>query len=185
MKIKKSKFSGVYEIGLKPKKDKRGFFMRTYDKKIFKKNGLNTKWVQDNHSYSKKKGTVRGLHFQLPPYGEIKLMRVSRGKIYFVFVDLRKNSRTYGRWNSLILSQDNNKMLYLPKGFALGSCTLSNNSSILYKMGQYYEPKSCGEIKWDDKDLAIDWPLAGKPAISDRDKKAISFKEFKNKFGYL
>src|SRR4030042_5083183 len=184
MIIKQRKINGIFEIVLSPLQDHRGFFMRTYDQRLFAQHGLNLDWVQDNQSYSKKKGTVRGLHFQFPPHGEIKLIRVLLGEIFFVFVDLRKNSPTFGQWDHLVLSSKKNQMVYLPKGFALGSCTLTDHSTILYKMGHYYVPESCGTIQWNDPDLAIDWPVK-KAILSSRDAKAQSFKAFSKKWGGL
>ena len=120
MIFNKTKFNGVFEIDLEPHEDHRGFFMRTYDYKIFKKYGLHKNWVQENHSYSKKKNIIRGLHFQFPPHSETKIIRAVSGEIFVVFVDLRKNSSTFGKWDSAILSENNKKMLYILKGFALG-----------------------------------------------------------------
>jgi dTDP-4-dehydrorhamnose 3,5-epimerase len=184
MMIKESKIKGVFEIGLEKRVDNRGFFMRTYDEGIFEMNRLNTRWVQENHSYSKYKGTVRGLHFQFPPYSETKMVRVVSGKVYMVFVDLRKNSETFGKWDSAILSENNSNMLYIPKGFALGMCTLADNSTLLYKMGNYYHPENQGVIKWNDRDLRIKWPVK-KAILSERDSNAQSFKEFIKNHGWL
>lgn len=181
MKIKERKLKGVFEISFKPHEDKRGFFMRTYDERLFKKNGLHHRWVQENHSYSRKRGTLRGLHFQFPPYAETKVIWVITGKIFLVFVDLRRGSLTFGQWESVTLRADDKKMMYIPAGFAFGMRTLTDNVILLYKMGTHYVPKSQGVIRWDDPDLGIDWP-AGKPILSERDAKAQSFKEFKARF---
>lgn len=184
MIIKKRKLKGVFEIDLEPHEDQRGFFMRTYDKDIFKKQGLKTSWSQESQSFSKKKGTLRGLHFQFPPKGETKLLRVVTGKIFIVFLDLRKSSPTFGQWETIILSENNKKMLYLVKGFALGMCTQTCNCTMLYKMDIPYSPQNQGAIKWNDEDLKIDWPI-DKPILSQRDKKAICFEKFKEKYGGL
>jgi len=181
MQIKKRKIKGAFEIGLEVHEDHRGFFMRTYDDNIFGQNGLEQHWVQENHSYSKKKGTIRGLHFQFPPNTETKLVRAVQGEIFMAFVDLRKDSPTFGKWDSLTISEDNKKMLYVPRGIALGMCTLADNSTLLYKMDNYYHPESQGAIKWDDPDLGIDWPVAN-PLLSERDSKAQSFKEFMEEY---
>jgi dTDP-4-dehydrorhamnose 3,5-epimerase len=184
MLINETELKGVFEITPEPHEDSRGFFMRTYDDKIFKQHGLHRDWVQENHSYSKLKGTLRGLHFQFPPHSETKLVRAVTGEIFMVFVDLRQDSKNFRQWDSLILSGDNKKMLYIPKGFALGMCTMTDNATLLYKMDNYYAPDSEGAIKWDDPDIGIDWPVEN-PSISEKDAKAGSFKEFVDEYGGL
>ncbi len=184
MQIKEKKLKGVFEINLEPHEDLRGFFMRTYDDKIFGKHGLHRNWIQENHSFTKKKGLIRGLHFQFPPNSETKLVRVVGGEIYMVFVDLRKGCSTFGQWESIILSEDNKKMLYIPRGFALGMCTMTDNCTLLYKMDNYYAPENQGAIKWNDLDLGIDWPIDNS-ILSERDSRAQSFKEFVKKHGGL
>ena len=184
MLVKERKLKGIFEIDLEPSEDDRGFFMRTYDDAIFQSLGLNQNWVQENHSYSKKKGILRGLHFQFPPHAEVKLVRVTAGEIFMAFVDLRKDSPTLGQWESALLSETNHKMLYLSRGFALGMCTLTDNCTLLYKMGDCYAPEKQGAIRWDDPDIAIDWPVDN-PILSKRDSSAGSFKEFLEKYGGL
>jgi len=184
MLIKKKKLEGIFEINLEPHEDQRGFFMRTYDSKIFRNHGLKHEWVQESHSYSKKKGIIRGLHFQFPPYAETKLIRAVTGEIFIVVLDLRKGSSTFGKWDSMIISKENKKMLYVPKGFALGMCTLTDNCTLLYKIDNYYAPENQGAIKWNDFDIGIKWPVKN-PIISERDSKAISFKKFVEKYGGL
>ncbi len=181
MIIKKGKIKGIFEINLEPHKDYRGFFMRTYDEKMFRNHGLHKSWVQESHSYSKKKDILRGLHFQFPPYTETKLIRTVIGEIFTVVVDLRKGSPTFGKWDSIIISETNKKMLYIPKGFALGVCTLTDNCTLLYKIDNYYTPEDQGAIKWNDLDIGIIWPVKS-PIISERDSRAISFKEFVDKY---
>lgn len=177
MLIKERKFKGVFEIDLEPHEDHRGFFMRTYDDKVFRDYGLHQNWVQENHSYSKKKGMVRGLHFQFPPRAETKLVRAVGGEIYMAFVDLRKGLSTFGQWDSIILSEDNKKMLYIPKGLALGMCALTDNCTLLYKMDEYYVAESQGTIRWNDPDIGIDWPVDN-AILSEKDSGAKSFREF-------
>ena len=177
MLIKEKQLKGVFEITMEPHKDDRGLFMRTYDEKIFKEDGLNQKWVQENQSYSREKGTLRGLHFQFPPHAEIKLVRAIHGEIFMVYVDIRKGSTTLGRWGSLVLSESNMKALYVPEGFALGMCTLSSGCTLLYKMGDYYAPESQGAIKWNDPDIGIRWPT-DIHFLSGRDAASMSFREF-------
>lgn len=182
MIVKEEKIKGVFEIKLVPNIDSRGFFMRTYDKKIFKKYGLNTKWVQESHSLSKQKGTVRGIHFQHPPYTETKLIRVIQGKVLFAIVDLRLNSVTIGKWIQIVVSAKKKNMIYVPRGCAPCMCTQTRNSQILYKMDHYFTPESYDNIKWDDPDLAIKWPIKVPADISQRDINAQSFKKFIKKY---
>jgi len=183
MLIKELELEGVFEVTLNPIGDERGFFMRTYDNNILKSAGVHRDWVQENQSWNSTKNTIRGLHFQYPPDTETKLVRVIEGEIYDVFVDLRKESKTFGKWGSTILSSDNKKMLCIPRGFAHGMCTLSDNATMLYKVDNYYAPDNEGEIKWNDPDLGIKWPSVDNPTISDKDTKAGSFKDFLEKFG--
>ena len=182
MQIKEKKIKGVFEIKLEVHEDFRGFFMRTYDDTLFQHYNLEKRWVQENHSYSKKKGTIRGLHFQFPPNTETKLLRAVHGRIFMVYVDIRKNSSKFGCWDNVILSDQNKKMLYVPKGLALGMCTLTNDCTLLYKMSAYYAPQSQGTILWNDPNLGIPWPTT-KPILSEKDAKAKSFKEFVKTYG--
>ena len=184
MLIKERKLRGVFEIQLDPHEDKRGFFMRVYDDTIFKKYRIHRNWVQENHSRSVEKGVIRGMHFQFPPYTETKLIRVISGEIYDVFIDLRKGSPTFGQWDSIKLSAENKKMIYIPGGFAHGFCTLTKNCEVVYKVDNYYAPDSEGSIRWDDPDLGIDWPVDN-PILSEKDSKAKSFKEFIETYGGL
>ena len=170
-------FGGVKVIQLEPHNDKRGFFMRVYDDGVFKKAGIHRDWVQENHSLTVEEGTIRGLHFQLRPFQETKLVRVIRGEIYDVFVDLRDGSETFGEWGCVTLSAENKKMVYIPKGFAHGFCTLSKNSEVVYKVDNCYAPRHERTIRWDDPDLDIEWRI-NNPILSDKDAKAASFKEF-------
>lgn len=175
-------FGGVYEIQLEPQEDERGFFMRVYDDTLFKRSGIHKNWVQESHSLTVEEGTIRGLHFQLPPFQETKLVRVIRGGIYDAFVDLRRDSTTFGECGSIVLSAENKKMVYIPKGFAHGFSTLTRNCEVLYKMDNYYADRHKSRIKWDDPDLDIEWPVDN-PIVSEKDAKAASFKEFKEKWG--
>lgn len=181
MEIKELKLKGTFEINLSPHIDDRGFFMRTYDDKIFNDAGLNFFWVQENHSRTLKKGTIRGLHFQFPPFAETKLIRCIRGKVMDVFVDLRKDSPTFGQWDSVQLSEDNFKMVLVPRGFAHGFQTLSDNCDIFYKVDNYYSGKNeCG-ILWNDRDLNIKWDIDD-PSLSQKDKINMNLQYFVSKF---
>jgi len=170
--------NGVYSIELNPLEDKRGFFMRTYDIKYFESLGLNTNWVHENHSESAKAGTIRGFHFQFPPHSETKLIRVVRGSVKDVFLDIRKSSPTFGKWGSVILSSKNKNCLYLPKGIAHGMCTLEDYTNMVYKVDNVYEPDMEGQINPLDSFLDIDWPEFQTYTISDKDKNAIDYKSF-------
>ncbi|MFA6160302.1 MAG: dTDP-4-dehydrorhamnose 3,5-epimerase [Parcubacteria group bacterium] len=161
--------------------DNRGFFLESYSKKKFEKEGIGAEFVQDNHSKSEKKGTLRGLHFQLPPYTQAKLIRVVSGKILDVIVDLRRNSETFGKWEAFELSAENFQMLFVPQGFAHGLMTLEDNTEVLYKADNFYEPANEGGIAWNDPDLKINWPLEN-PILSERDSKWPNLKNFDNPF---
>ena len=180
MKINKTFIEDLLIIEPPLFKDDRGFFYESYNKKNLDK-VINIAFVQDNESKSNK-GVVRGLHFQNPPYAQTKLVRCISGSIFDVAVDLRKNSKTYGKSFSIELSSENNKQLLVPKGFAHGFQVLSNEAIVNYKVDEYYNPDSDSGIIWNDKDLLIDWNLDIKPVLSVKDLKLISFKELKSPF---
>jgi dTDP-4-dehydrorhamnose 3,5-epimerase len=182
MIIQEGKLNGIFIITLQPRIDDRGFFMRSFDLNILRENGLDRPWVQENHSRSMQKGIIRGLHLQVPPYGETKLIRCIRGRFLDVFADLRKDSSTFGQWGSVELSEDNYKMIFIPRGFAHGFCTLSNISEALYKVDNFYSPAHEIGIIWNDPDLAVTWPVPN-PVLSEKDKNNMTFKEFVDKFG--
>lgn len=181
MQIKPLKLRGTYQIVLSPIADNRGFFMRTYDLNRFNHYGLNEVWVQENHSRSQEKGIIRGLHFQFPPYTETKLVRCIKGRILDVFVDLRKDSETFGHWDGIELSAENTKMVYIPRGFAHGFCTLTEESEVLYKVDNFYSPEFEGGIVWNDKDIGIEWGVEN-PVLSEKDEKNLAFSEFIEKY---
>jgi len=161
-------------------KDDRGFFYESYNKNKLDKI-INIVFVQDNESKSNK-GAVRGLHFQTPPFEQTKLVRCVSGNILDVAVDLRIKSKTYGKSFSIELSSENNKQLFVPKGFAHGFQVLSEIAIVNYKVDNYYNPKSDSGIIWNDKDLSIDWNSDLKPILSEKDLKLISFKDLKSPF---
>jgi len=177
MEIKERKLKGIFEISLSPHIDNRGFFMRTFDNKIFSDKGLNRNWVQENHSRSEEKGIVRGLHFQFPPYSETKMVRCISGAILDVFVDIRKNSETFGQWDAIELTAENKKMIFIPRGFAHGYCTLTDISEVVYKVDNYYSPEHESGLLWNDVNLKIDWPV-NKPFLSEKDKNNQTLKKF-------
>jgi dTDP-4-dehydrorhamnose 3,5-epimerase len=185
MKFEKTEIAGVFEIILAPREDERGFFMRTYDDKVFLEHGLDRRWVQENHSFSVNKGTVRGIHFQYPPDCETKLLRVITGEIFFAAVDLRKNSPTFGKWTSVVLSAAKKNMFYIPRGCAPGMCTLVDNCNLAYKVDNYYALHNEDVIIWNDPDIAIQWPISKPRVLSERDSKGKSFKEFIGQCGGL
>jgi len=185
MKFIEQNIPGVYEIKPEPKIDNRGFFMRVYDDKIFKKHGLHRNWVHENHSLSVIKGTVRGIHFQYPPDCETKLLRVITGEIFFVVIDLRKNSNTFGKWISVVVSANKKNMLYIPRGCAPGMCTLTDYCNLVYKVDNYYAPNNEDVIKWNDPDIGIKWPVKEPTILSERDSKGQSLKNFIKKHGAL
>jgi len=184
MEILPLKIEGAFRIPLDVHHDSRGFFTRTYDEEAFTKKGLVTQWVQESHSFSAYKGTVRGLHFQTQPHAETKLVRAGLGSIFMVLLDLRKASTTFGMWESLTLSIEKPETLYAPKGLAMGMCTLADNSSLLYKMDTAYEPKSARTVRWNDPALSIPWPVEN-PVLSDKDKAAPLLKDFLSAEGAL
>ncbi len=177
MEFKGLKLKGVFEITLKSNKDERGFFMRTFDDKIFADSGIDRNWVQENHSKSFQKGIIRGLHFQLPPFTETKLVRCIRGAVLDVFVDLRYRSETFGKFGSIELSETNKKMIFIPRGFAHGFCSLTEESEILYKVDNYYSKEKELGLIWNDPDIKIKWPVKN-PTLSDKDKSNLTFRQF-------
>lgn len=177
MEIKERKLKGTFEIIPKPNFDERGFFMRTFDDILFQEHGITNKWVQENHSRSEKKGIIRGLHFQLPPYAETKMIRCIKGEIFDVFVDLRLNSPTFGQWDCIELSDINKKMVIIPRGFAHGFCTLSEISEVIYKVDNYYSKNHENGIIWNDKSIDIQWPDLN-PTLSEKDKNNLTIEEF-------
>jgi dTDP-4-dehydrorhamnose 3,5-epimerase len=175
--------SGAYRIQLDPFFDPRGFFVRTYDMAFFERHNLVTRWVQESHSFSSERGTIRGLHFQNPPYSETKLIRAAQGEIFMVLLDIRQKSPTFGTWTHVTISVENKELLYVPKGIAMGMCTLTDNCSLLYKMDTEYYPESARTIRWDDTLLKIPWPVIDTPIISDKDRSAPTLQEYLKKEG--
>ncbi len=170
-KFTETSLKGAYIIEPKVLKDKRGYFMETYNKAEFEEIGLDVNFVQDNESKSKR-GVLRGLHFQYKkPQG--KLVRVVKGKVFDVAVDLRGDSPTYGKWEAIILSEDNKKQFYIPEGFAHGFLVLSDYAIFNYKCTNLYYPQYEGGIRWDDPEIGIEWPLdiITEPILSPKDKK--------------
>ncbi|TYP70290.1 dTDP-4-dehydrorhamnose 3,5-epimerase [Paenibacillus methanolicus] len=169
MRVKNTGLDGVVIIEIDLIHDDRGFFSETYQEKKFKNLGISMNIVQENHSFSRKAGTIRGLHYQLEPMAQSKLVRVTAGAIYDVVVDIRPQSPSFGKWVSVIISEDNHRQLLVPKGYAHGFCTLTTNTHVLYKVDQFYSKAHERGIIWSDPSLAIDWPVT-EPVLSDKDK---------------
>ena len=159
--------------------DARGWFMESWSKKKMEDVGIFVDFVQDNHSFSAQKGTLRGLHYQLNPMAQAKLLRATRGTIFDVAVDIRKGSPNYAKWVGYELSAENKRQLFIPRGFAHGFITLTDDVEVQYKADNYYAPDCDGNIRWDDPEIGIQWPI--EPTIlSDKDEKAPLLKERTN-----
>lgn len=162
--------------------DHRGWFTETYSTAFFKSEGLNLDFVQDNHSFSATKGTLRGLHYQMNPKAQTKLVRCTKGAIFDVAVDIRIGSSTFGEWFGLELSEQNKKQLLVPKGFAHGFMTITDNVEVQYKVDELYSPENDRGIIWNDPDIGIKWPIDIHPILSDKDKNAPLLKDADNNF---
>lgn len=169
-------------ILIKPKvfEDERGHFFESYNKQVFEENGLNLGFVQDNQSLSQK-GVLRGLHFQEPPFSQGKLIRVIKGSVLDVAVDIRRDSKTYGKHYSIVLSEQNKTMFYIPKGFAHGFLTLQDNTIFTYKCTNFYSHEHERSLIWNDSTLNIDWGVTD-PILSDKDKEAQQLSTFVSPF---
>jgi dTDP-4-dehydrorhamnose 3,5-epimerase len=165
--------------------DARGWFSETYRRDRYAALGIGEEYVQDNHSLSASIGVVRGLHFQVPPHGQAKIVRCLKGAIWDVAVDVRAGSPTYGRWVAAELTAENGWQLAIPVGFAHGFVTLTADTEIAYKCSDYYAPECDGGIAWDDPDLALPWPLPAEGAqLSDKDRALPLLKDFDSPFAY-
>jgi dTDP-4-dehydrorhamnose 3,5-epimerase len=169
MLFTETKLQGAYLINLKRLEDERGFFARTFCRQEFKEYGLNIEIAQANISYNKKKGTLRGMHMQLAPFEESKLIKCNQGAIYDVIVDLRKKSKTFLQWIGAELTSENHQMIYVPEGFAHGFITLEDNTEVSYQMSQFYAPGYEKGYRWNDPVFDIEWPM--EPVImAEKDK---------------
>ena len=176
MIVRALSLDGVFEISPRKFGDDRGFFSETYNAKSFAEAGINLTFIQDNHSYSAAKGVVRGLHYQLPPFAQDKLLRVIRGAILDVAVDIRKSSPTFGKWVAQEVSAEKWNQILVPKGFAHGFMTLVENTEVIYKVTNYYSPEHDRSIRFDDPAIGIDWPIVSSGVqLSDKDRKAPLF----------
>jgi dTDP-4-dehydrorhamnose 3,5-epimerase len=175
----KTKIEGLIIIEPSVFPDDRGFFMESYNQKVFVENGIDVTFVQDNHSRSTK-GVLRGLHFQKPPFAQDKLIRCTRGEVLDVAVDIRKDSPTFGQSESVILSEENKKMFFIPQGFAHGFLVLSDIADFQYKCSNFYNKESEGGILWNDPKLGIEFPEIGNLLLSEKDKLWPKLEEIKN-----
>jgi dTDP-4-dehydrorhamnose 3,5-epimerase len=175
MIFKRLSLNGAYVIELEKFEDIRGFFTRAWSDREFEEKGLFGKFVESNVSFSKKKGTLRGMHFQRPPHQQIKLVRCTAGAIYDVIIDLRPDSPTYKKYSGVELSAENRQMLYVPGEFAHGFQTLKPNTEVFYMVSKYYAPQSAGGVRWNDPAFNIEWPEVSKRTLIPRD---LSYPDF-------
>ena len=182
MKFIPTAIPDLYEIEPRVFGDHRGYFFESYSDEAFAKEGIQVAFKQDNESLSNA-GVLRGLHFQRPPMAQGKLVRVQRGSVLDVAVDLRKGSPTYGQHHKVVLSGENKKMLWIPAGFAHGFATLEDHTVFLYKCTNTYSPEDEGSLYWNDQDLGIDWGVSD-PKLSAKDTEGPSFKDFETPFKY-
>jgi len=170
MVFKETRLQGAFIIELEKMVDDRGFFSRAWCQKEFEANGLNPNVVQCNLSFNTSKGTLRGMHYQIAPHEEAKIVRCIRGKVYDVIIDLRPKSPTYLQWIGVELSAENRKMLYVPENFAHGYLTLADNTELFYQVSHFYFPESESGIRWNDRTVNIKWPRTNGLIITDKDK---------------
>lgn len=168
LKIIPTKFNDAYLLEPTVHGDDRGFFIESYNQHEFEALGLNIDFVQDNHSLSIEPGTIRGMHYQLNPKAQTKVVRVTVGAVYDVIIDIRKTSPTFGHWQGFILTAANYRQLVVPRGFAHGFCTLVKNTEVLYKVDEFYSSRHERGILWSDPTLGIDWPTSN-PILSEKD----------------
>ena len=179
--VSKTELEGVLIVEPKVFGDNRGWFMETYSKRDFEAAGIMADFVQDNRSYSSKKGIIRGLHFQKNPMCQAKLLTCLKGEILDVAVDLRKDSPTYKKWISVKLTAENKKQIFIPKGFAHGFVTLTDDVEIMYKCDELYAPEYEGGIRFDDPEIGVDWGITD-PILSEKDKNAPFLKDIELDF---
>ena len=180
-----TKIPGLLSISVTRHRDARGFFAETYSQKAYSRAGIETIFVQDNHSVSEFSGTVRGLHYQSPPHAQAKLVRCGRGSLFDVAVDIRIGSPTYGQWHGEVLSSENGRQLYIPAGFAHGFMTLEDDTEIVYKCSDFYAPECEGAVRFDDPDISIEWPqIDGSAIISEKDMRANMLRDMVSPFSF-
>jgi len=170
MIFKETKLPGAFIIEVQRLEDDRGFFGRSFCRREFIERGLNPDVAQCNISLNRDAGTLRGMHYQAAPHAEEKVVRCTRGSLYDVIVDLRREAPTFKQWIAIELTEDNCRMLYVPKGFAHGFQTLSNNTEVFYQMSEFYHPESSRGVRWNDPAFGIQWPEGGRAILSERDR---------------
>jgi len=175
MIFEETKLKGAYVIELEQLEDERGFFARSFCQKEFEKHGLNPRVAQCNISHSKKNGTLRGMHYQVVPHEEAKLVSCMRGAIYDVIIDLRTGCDTYCKWFAVELTSENHRMLYVSEGFAHGFQTLDENTVVFYHMSEFYHPESARGVRWDDPVFGIKWPKIHHRIVSEIDQRYADF----------
>ena len=175
MIFRETKLKGAFIIEPERLEDERGFFAHTFCQGEFGTHGLNTRFAQCNISFNKRKGTLRGMHYQVAPYEEAKLVRCTMGAIYDVIIDLRPESLTFKQWMAVELTAENRRMLYIPEGFAHGFQTLEGNTEVFYQMSEFYHPECARGVRWDDPAFGIQWPIKEEMIISSRD---LSFDDY-------
>lgn len=184
MQIETTPLAGVVVITPARHGDERGFFSESYNARALTAEGIDVVFVQDNHSLSEKVGTIRGLHFQAPPYAQDKLVRCGKGALFDVAVDIRSGSPTYGQWFGTELSFENGRQLLVPAGFAHGFVTLKPETEIIYKCSDYYNRDSEGALRWDDPQIGIDWGGVSDPILSEKDAVAPLLADLDTPFTY-
>jgi len=183
MEVLETEIEGVYIIQPKVFGDDRGWFMETYSKQKVLEQGIDIVFIQDNHSFSATKGTLRGLHFQINPMAQTKLVRCTRGSIYDVAIDIREGSPTYKRWIAVELSEENKRQLFISKGFAHGFLTLTDNVEVQYKVDEYYSAEHDRSVRYDDQEIGIDWPIEN-PILSNKDLEAPLLRDSDHNFRF-
>lgn len=185
MEIRELELEGVKELTPRRFGDTRGFFSETYNKSEFENAGLVTNWVQDNHSFSVNQYVLRGLHFQTDPFAQDKLVRVLRGEVFDVAIDIRTGSPNFGKWVGITLTAEKGNQILIPRGFAHGFLTLTHNADVAYKVTNPYAPDCDRSIAWNDATIGIDWPLPHgvDPHLSEKDKKAPLLADVNHNFG--
>jgi dTDP-4-dehydrorhamnose 3,5-epimerase len=176
MIFQETNLKGAFEIHLEPRADERGFFARSWCRNEFESHKLSSRLVQCNISFNSRKGTLRGMHYQVPPFAEAKVVRCTRGSIYDVIIDLRPESPTFREWVAFVVTPEKRNMVYVPEGYAHGFLTLEDNTEVFYQMSEFYDAESARGLRWDDPAFQISWPGTVE-VISERDRSYPNFEE--------